>query len=94
MPTCWMHVATCSGVRSRLTPSAASTSALPHFDEAARLPCLATLRPAPAMMNAAVVETLNVCAPSPPVPAVSKRGPFGGMITRLAWRAAWRARCR
>ena len=85
--------ATCSGVRSRLTPRAASTSALPQLDDAARLPCLATFRPAPAMTNAAVVEMLKVWAPSPPVPAVSSSGAFEG---HRQWRRgrAWPGHCR
>src|SRR5207247_2067485 len=36
-----------------------------------RLPCLATLRPAPATTNAVAVEMLNVPEASPPVPQVS-----------------------
>src|ERR1700719_1024500 len=53
------------------TPRASSTSALPHRDDAARLPCLATGHPAPAATSAAAVEMLKVPAPSPPVPHVS-----------------------
>ena len=53
------------------TPSASSTSALPHALDAARLPCLATGTPQPATMNAAAVEMLIVCALSPPVPTMS-----------------------
>ena len=60
-----------SGSRSSLTPSASSTSALPHLLDAARFPCLATGTPAPAATNAAAVEMLIVCAPSPPVPTMS-----------------------
>ncbi len=47
-------------------------SAEPERDVLERLPCLATARPAPAAMSAAVVETLKVVGP-PPVPAVSTR---------------------
>ena len=53
-------------------PSASSTSAEPDSPVAERLPCLATVQPAPAAISAAVVETLNVRRP-PPVPAVSSR---------------------
>ena len=44
---------------------------MPHFDVAARLPCLAIVTPAPAATNAAAVDTLNVPAKSPPVPTMS-----------------------
>src|SRR5215470_12875105 len=71
MPTWSMHWATRAGVRSRLTPSASTTSADPQRLETERLPCLATLRPAPATTNAVAVETLKVPDASPPVPAVS-----------------------
>ncbi len=53
-------------------PSASSRSADPDRPVAERLPCLATVQPAPAAISAAVVETLNVRRP-PPVPAVSSR---------------------
>ena len=49
-------------------PNASSRSADPQREEAARFPCLATRAPAPATTNAAAVDTLNVSAPSPPVP--------------------------
>ena len=68
-----MQSATCTGVRLRLTPSDSSTSALPDCDDTERPPCLATRAPAAAVTNAAVVEILNVCALSPPVPQVSTR---------------------
>ena len=45
--------------------------ASPQREDTARLPCFATVTPAPATTNAAVVEMLNVCRPSPPVPQVS-----------------------
>ena len=57
------------------TPRASSTSALPAFDETARLPCLATEIPHAAATIAEAVEMLNVCSPSPPVPQVSSKGP-------------------
>src|SRR5215218_971249 len=71
-PISRMQLATTSASRSIRPPSASSTSAEPHWLVAERLPCLATRQPAPAAMNAAVVETLNVGLP-PPVPAVSTR---------------------
>ena len=70
-----MQRATPSGPRSMTTPSSSSTSADPHADDAARLPCLATRTPAPATTSAATVEMLNVCERSPPVPQVSTSGP-------------------
>ena len=63
-----------SGPRSITTPSSSSTSAEPHCDDAARLPCFATRTPAPATTSAAIVEMLNVCERSPPVPQVSMSG--------------------
>ena len=58
---------------------------LPHLLDAARLPCLATGTPAPATTNPAVVEMLNVWAPSPPVPQVSTvRGSRHGAVTAAA----------
>src|SRR5882724_5396064 len=76
MPTSATHRPTCSGVSWRLTPSVSTTSAEPHSEaplnpDIDRLPCLATLRPAPATTNAVAVETLNVPVASPPVPQVS-----------------------
>jgi hypothetical protein len=41
-PTSRTQRSTCSGVRSRRTPAASSTSALPERLETERLPCLAT----------------------------------------------------
>ena len=71
IPTSSIHCAICSAVRSRFTPNASKTSALPDLLLTLRLPCLATGRPAPATTKAAVVEILNVPALSPPVPHVS-----------------------
>src|SRR5574341_1809217 len=71
IPTSSTHRATCCGVRSRLTPSVSTTSAEPQSDETERFPCLATRSPEPATTKAVAVETLNVPAASPPVPAVS-----------------------
>ena len=53
------------------TPSASSTSAEPHCEVTARLPCLATFAPAAAATSAAPVEMLKVSGPPPPVPHVS-----------------------
>ncbi len=71
MPASAMEVSTCSGDRSKPTPSADKTSLAPDFEDAARLPCLATGTPQAAVINAASVEILNVPCPSPPVPTMS-----------------------
>ena len=42
-----------------LTPSAASTSEEPDFDDSERVPCLAIFTPAPAATRAAAVEMLE-----------------------------------
>src|SRR5512136_788228 len=65
------------GPRSIGTPNASRQSALPEDELTERLPCLATLYPAPARTNATAVEMLKVDAPSPPVPQVSTRGSQG-----------------
>ncbi len=70
-PTSCTEYATCSDSRSIRAPRASSTSALPQRLVAERLPCLATEAPAAAARMPAAVETLNVPAPSPPVPQVS-----------------------
>ena len=62
------------------TPSASSTSADPHNELAARLPCLAILTPAPAATKAAVVEMLKVPSESPPVPTTSTSVPSMGAL--------------
>ena len=80
MPASRMHSPIFSGGRSILTPSAASTSAAPDFDDSARLPCLATGTPAPATINAAQVEMLYEPDASPPVPTTSMAS--GGACTR------------
>ena len=54
-----------------LMPSVSTTSAEPQSEETERLPCLATLSPAPATTKAVAVETLKVPEASPPVPQVS-----------------------
>src|SRR5262245_54703840 len=76
MPTSATHRPTCSGDKVRFTPSVSTTSAEPQSEaplrpDIERLPCLATLSPAPATTNAVAVETLNVPDASPPVPHVS-----------------------
>ena len=80
IPASRMQRPIASGVRSILTPSAASTSAAPERDDSARLPCLATGTPAPATMSAAQVEMLNEPEASPPVPTTSMAS--GGAATR------------
>ena len=72
IPTCCRHSDNRSGWVSRLMPISLSRSALPHFDETARFPCLATVIPAPAATKADMVDILKVCAPSPPVPTTSR----------------------
>lgn len=84
MPVAWMHSATCSGVSTRLAPSASSTSALPLDEDALRLPCLAIGTPAAAATNMAVVEMLKVWLPSPPVPHMSSRSSGLGVTTGVA----------
>ncbi len=65
-----------AGDAAMLTPSASKRSALPHRLETERLPCLATVTPQAATTSAATVDTLNVCARSPPVPHVSKTSEY------------------
>ncbi len=74
--------ATPSGPRSITTPRASSRSADPHDDEAARLPCLQTLAPAPATTRAEMVETLIEWLRSPPVPTMSTTPSTDGSGTR------------
>src|SRR5256886_3171120 len=74
--------ATPSGPRSIRTPSASSTSALPHALDAARFPCLATRPPAAAVTIALTVEMLKLLERSPPVPTTSIAS--GGTVTRTA----------
>ena len=61
-----------AGLCRILTPRASRQSAVPHWEEAARLPCFATLTPAAAATRADVVEILKLWALSPPVPTISK----------------------
>src|SRR5690348_3629995 len=89
MPAPSMQRATPSGCRSIFTPSFSSTSADPHSDDAALLPCLATRTPHAAATMAASVEMLKVASPSPPVPHVSRSAPSTsiGVATARAVRA-------
>ena len=90
MPASATQRATPSGPRSTTTPKASSTSADPPESEAPRLPCLQTLAPAPATTKAAMVDTLMVWLPSPPVPHVSTR--FSPACTGSAWSSMARTR--
>ena len=51
--------------------NASKTSADPHFEETALLPCFATLMPILESNNAEAVDMFSVSLPSPPVPHVS-----------------------
>ena len=82
MPTRSRHRSACSAVTAIFTPKASSTSALPHWLVALRLPCLATVTPAAAATMADPVEMLNVFEKSPPVPQVSMAS--GGAATATA----------
>ena len=85
MPISRIARAVCSGSIAIRTPIASSRSALPHWLEIDRLPCLATRTPAPATTNAATVEILKVPLRSPPVPQVSSSGaPFNPTFTGTA----------
>ena len=66
------------------TPRASRTSAEPEREVMERLPCLATLAPAPAATKAAAVEMLKVPEESPPVPQVSTVARPSGRTTRTA----------
>ncbi len=58
MPASLMQRSTPSELSPIFTPSAVSVSAAPAREEAARLPCLATVTPTAAAMIEASVETL------------------------------------
>ena len=73
-PVSFKHVSTDFGPRSMFAPSASNTSALPLDPDMARLPCFATLTPAPATTKAEAVEILKELDASPPVPHVSTSG--------------------
>ena len=79
IPASWMQRSTPSGESPILTPRAASVSAAPEREDAARLPCLATVTPQAAVMIAASVDTLREPEPSPPVPTMSIAS--GGALT-------------
>ena len=81
MPTSARHCWTPAGVRSIATPSSSSTSAVPHLDEAARLPCLTTGTPDAATTMDAIVEMFTPVR-SPPVPT----------MPTARWRVCWRRR--
>ena len=68
-----MQSFTCSGLRSKDTPATSKRSALPLFLVALRFPCFATFAPQELATNAAVVDTLKIPYPTPPVPQVSTR---------------------
>ena len=63
-----------SGRISNFAPNASRRSADPHRLDIDRLPCLATLTPAPATTKATTVDTFSVPWLSPPVPQVSSTG--------------------
>ena len=93
MPILRIASAASSGPGRIRTASASSKSALPQWLEIDRLPCLATRTPAPAVTNAAIVEMLNVHAPSPPVPQVSSSGsPLSATSTRCDFSRMARAK--
>ena len=54
-----------------VTPSASSTSAAPHFDDSARLPCFGSRTPARGDQDRGERRDVDRREPSPPVPQVS-----------------------
>ena len=72
-----------AGLCRMFTPRASRQSAVPHWEEAALLPCLATFTPPDAATSAEVVEILKLCALSPPVPTISSTSI--PVSTRVAW---------
>ena len=84
MPVAAIDSATASGFRLMFTPSNSSTSALPDLLDTERPPCLAIFAPAAAATNIAAVDTLKVCAESPPVPQVSISSGTSGTGTAVA----------
>ena len=72
IPTSFKSSTHLLGLCEIFTPSASRQSAVPHNEEAARLPCFATFIPPAAATIAEVVEILKLCALSPPVPTISK----------------------
>ena len=79
MPVSRAHSATAGMGMSRRIPRASRTSAEPDLEVDARLPCLTTVAPVPAMTRAAMVEMLTVFCWSPPVPTMSTA--WGSMST-------------
>ena len=73
MPTFSRSSLHLSGSSSIFTPKASRQSAVPHFEDAALLPCLLTFIPPAVATIADVVEILKLPALSPPVPTISKR---------------------
>ena len=70
-----------SGSWFRSYPKYSKISALPDTPLLERFPCFATIPPEAATTKAAVVDTLNVCVLSPPVPHTSMIVPlFLGVI--------------
>src|SRR5271166_1698799 len=84
MPVSRRQAAQCAGGKLILTPSASITSAEPHLELMLRLPCFATLTPAPAMTRATAVDMLKVPLVSPPVPQVSTRASRSVPLTSSA----------
>lgn len=84
MPISFKHRSTTEGAGSTRTPRTSRTSALPHWEEMERLPCLATVKPAPATTKAAAVEMLKLPCLSPPVPQVSAMTETSGRWMRVA----------
>ncbi len=82
MPTSANSASVAAAGRSITTPSASSTSAEPQAEDAARFPCLTIGTPAEAATMVAIVDTLTVSRPSPPVPTRSVTGP--GMLIGVA----------
>ena len=83
-PVSTTEAATSSGPRSMLIPRASYTSAEPHWEDEARLPCFRTRTPPPASTRAAMLDTLIVPARSPPVPQVSTGSTPSGRVMRTA----------
>ncbi len=71
MPASFKSSTHLAGLCWMFTPRASRQSAVPHWEEAARFPCLATFTPPAAATKAEVVEILKLWALSPPVPTIS-----------------------
>ena len=83
MPASFNSSTHLAGLWLILTPSASRQSAVPHREDAARLPCLATFIPPAAAISAEVVEMLKLWALSPPVPTISNTSM--PVSTLVAW---------